>query len=57
MKITDLATSSGSEFAWCRQEDEESIAAIHRALELGAGWIDTAMPEGLAQTTHRTAGR
>jgi len=28
--------------SWGPQDDEESIAAIHRALELGVNWIDTA---------------
>jgi aryl-alcohol dehydrogenase-like predicted oxidoreductase len=28
--------------SWGSQDDEESIAAIHRALELGVNWIDTA---------------
>ena len=32
----------GWEFGWGPQEDEESIAAIHRAVELGVNWIDTA---------------
>ena len=32
----------GWEFGWGPQDDEESIAAIHRALELGVNWIDTA---------------
>src|SRR6201990_143884 len=30
------------EFAWGSQDDNESIAAIHRALETGINWIDTA---------------
>src|SRR5205807_1320491 len=33
---------AGWEFAWGPQEDQDSIAAIHRALELGVNWIDTA---------------
>jgi aryl-alcohol dehydrogenase-like predicted oxidoreductase len=33
---------TGYEFAWGKQEDQDSIAAIHRALELGVNWIDTA---------------
>ncbi|HEX2664709.1 MAG TPA: aldo/keto reductase, partial [Candidatus Acidoferrum sp.] len=37
---------SGWEFAWGRQDDEDSIAAIHRALELGVNWIDTAAVYG-----------
>ena len=32
----------GWEFGWGPQEDDDSIAAIHRALELGVNWIDTA---------------
>jgi aryl-alcohol dehydrogenase-like predicted oxidoreductase len=37
---------SGWEFAWGPQDDADSIAAIHRALELGANWIDTAAVYG-----------
>jgi aryl-alcohol dehydrogenase-like predicted oxidoreductase len=37
---------SGWEFAWGAQDDEDSIAAIHRALELGVNWIDTAAVYG-----------
>jgi aryl-alcohol dehydrogenase-like predicted oxidoreductase len=32
----------GWEFGWGPQEDEDSITAIRRALELGVNWIDTA---------------
>src|SRR6476646_294328 len=35
------------EFAWGPQDDDESIAAIHRALDLGVNWIDTAAIYGL----------
>lgn len=35
------------QFAWGDQDDQESIAAIHRALELGLNWIDTAPVYGL----------
>jgi aryl-alcohol dehydrogenase-like predicted oxidoreductase len=37
---------SGWEFAWGHQEDSDSIAAIHRSLELGVNWIDTAAVYG-----------
>ena len=30
-------------FAWGAQEETDSIAAIHRALELGVNWIERAM--------------
>ncbi len=33
---------TGYEFAWGPQDDQDSIAAIHRALQLGVNWIDTA---------------
>jgi aryl-alcohol dehydrogenase-like predicted oxidoreductase len=35
------------EFAWGSQDDQESIAAIERALDLGINWIDTAAVYGL----------
>lgn len=38
------------EFAWGPQDDAESIAAIHRALELGVNWIDTAAIYGLGHS-------
>ncbi len=40
----------GWEFGWGPQEDEESIAAIHRALELGLNWIDTAAAYGFGHS-------
>jgi aryl-alcohol dehydrogenase-like predicted oxidoreductase len=36
----------GWEFGWGNQEDQDSIAAIKRALELGVNWIDTAAVYG-----------
>jgi len=38
------------EFAWGPQDDNESIGAIHRALELGFNWIDTAAIYGLGHS-------
>ena len=41
---------SGWEFAWGRQDDEASVAAINRALELGVNWIDTAAVYGMGHS-------
>lgn len=41
---------SGWEFGWGDQEDKASIAAIHRALELGVNWIDTAAVYGMGHS-------
>ena len=38
------------EFGWGAQDDAQSIAAIHRALELGVNWIDTAAVYGLGHS-------
>lgn len=35
------------EFAWGAQKDQDSIDAIHRGLELGINWVDTAPVYGL----------
>ena len=40
----------GWQFSWGPQDDEESIAAIHRALDLGINWIDTAAVYGLGHS-------
>ena len=37
-------------YGWGPQDDDDSIAAIHRALERGAGWIDTAAVYGLGHS-------
>jgi len=37
-------------FGWGAQDDNESIAAIHRALDLGINWIDTAAVYGLGHS-------
>jgi len=41
---------SGWSFAWGAQDDSDSIAAIHRALDLGVNWIDTAAVYGLGHS-------
>lgn len=38
------------QFGWGEQSDHDSIAAIHRALELGMNWIDTAAAYGLGHS-------
>jgi aryl-alcohol dehydrogenase-like predicted oxidoreductase len=37
-------------FGWGEQDDEESVAAIRRALERGVNWIDTAAQYGLGHS-------
>jgi aryl-alcohol dehydrogenase-like predicted oxidoreductase len=37
-------------FGWGPQDDADSIAAIHRALDAGLGWIDTAAAYGLGHS-------
>jgi aryl-alcohol dehydrogenase-like predicted oxidoreductase len=41
---------SGWQFAWGSQDDNDSIAAIRRSLELGVNWIDTAAVYGLGHS-------
>jgi aryl-alcohol dehydrogenase-like predicted oxidoreductase len=40
----------GWQFGWGSQDDRQSIAAIHRALDLGLNWIDTAAVYGLGHS-------
>lgn len=40
----------GWEFGWGPQNDDDSIKAIHRALDLGINWIDTAAVYGLGHS-------
>jgi len=40
----------GYAFGWGPQDDEASIRAIHRALDLGINWIDTAPVYGLGHS-------
>jgi len=46
----------GWEFGWGPQADDDSIAAIHRALDLGVNWIDTAAAYGFGRS-EQTVGR
>jgi aryl-alcohol dehydrogenase-like predicted oxidoreductase len=40
----------GWQFSWGPQDDNDSIAAIHKALDLGINWIDTAAVYGLGHS-------
>ncbi|MBV9507322.1 MAG: aldo/keto reductase, partial [Acidobacteriia bacterium] len=40
----------GWAFAWGAQDDAQSIAAIHAALDRGVNWIDTAAVYGLGHS-------
>jgi aryl-alcohol dehydrogenase-like predicted oxidoreductase len=56
LKITPIgfgawAVGGGDwQFSWGPQDDHDSIAAIHRALDLGVNWIDTAAIYGLGHS-------
>ncbi len=55
LKITPIgfgawAIGGDWQFGWGAQDDAQSIAAIHRALELGINWIDTAAIYGLGHS-------
>ncbi len=41
---------AGYDWGWGAQNDEESMAAIHHALELGVNWIDTAAQYGFGHS-------
>lgn len=41
---------SGYRFAWGAQDDNDSIAAIHKAIDAGINWIDTAAVYGLGHS-------
>jgi hypothetical protein len=47
----------GWEFGWGRQADEESIGAIHRALELGVSTGSIPWPTALAIRSRSSAAR
>lgn len=38
------------QFGWGKQEDQDSIDAIHKAIDLGENWIDTAAIYGLGHS-------
>jgi aryl-alcohol dehydrogenase-like predicted oxidoreductase len=40
----------GYDWGWGSQDDEDSIAAVHRAVELGVNWIDTAAQYGFGHS-------
>jgi aryl-alcohol dehydrogenase-like predicted oxidoreductase len=40
----------GWQFGWGPQDDDDSVAAIHRSLALGVNWIDTAAVYGLGHS-------
>jgi aryl-alcohol dehydrogenase-like predicted oxidoreductase len=40
------------QFGWGPQDDEDSVSAILRAVDLGANWIDTAPAYGLGHAEH-----
>ncbi len=44
------AGGAGWQYGWSTQDDADSLAAIHRALELGINWIDTAAVYGLGHS-------
>jgi aryl-alcohol dehydrogenase-like predicted oxidoreductase len=56
MKLTSIGLGAwaiggaGYAFGWGEQDDKDSIAAIHKALELGLNWIDTAAIYGLGHS-------
>jgi aryl-alcohol dehydrogenase-like predicted oxidoreductase len=41
---------TGYEYAWGPQDDKDSIEGIHRALDLGINWIDTAAAYGIGHS-------
>src|SRR5689334_10273178 len=47
---------AGYDWGWGNQEDDESVAAIHHALDLGVNWIDTAAQYGFGHS-EKVVGR
>ncbi len=55
LKITRIgfgswATGGPWQYGWSKQSDDDSITAIHKALEMGINWIDTAAIYGLGHS-------
>ncbi len=55
MKITRVGFGSWAVggawlYGWSEQDDAASVAAIHKALEMGVNWIDTAAVYGLGRS-------
>src|SRR6202167_2734939 len=56
MKLTPIGFGSWAigggdwQFSWGPQDDNDSIAAIHKAVDLGVNWIDTAAVYGLGHS-------
>ena len=56
MKVTTVGLGSwalgggGWAYGWGPQDDQQSVRAIHHALELGINWIDTAAVYGLGHS-------
>jgi aryl-alcohol dehydrogenase-like predicted oxidoreductase len=56
LEITELGYGawaiggSGWEFGWGEQDDKDSIKSIHKSLEMGVNWIDTAAVYGLGHS-------
>jgi aryl-alcohol dehydrogenase-like predicted oxidoreductase len=44
------AGGAGWRYSWGAQDDADSVAAIHRAVEAGVNWIDTAAVYGLGHS-------
>ncbi len=44
------ATGGAWQYGWGKQDDQDSIAAIHKAIECGVNWIDTAAVYGLGHS-------
>ena len=41
---------AGWEFGWGKQDDDNSVKTIHRAVDSGVNWIDTAAVYGLGHS-------